>query len=369
MTGPTGRWCRSSERIVLRIEVHLGHRSPIVGIEDRNIRLTLRVEIQRSGIAEDTHSVLDGRVEDLPHRLLVFKLNLRLGRMDVDVDIFWRDIEIEEEGHLFALRYQPVKSRHHRLGKIRMAHIAAIDKEILMGILFLCRLRLAHKAMDATERGLHLHGQEVLVETVAKDIDDALAQATGPQVEQFRVVAVQTEDDLGIDQHDTLECRQNVVELGIVGLEKLAARGDIEEEVLHHEVGAFGTCTRLLPCHLTTGDGQMRADVFALLPRLQFHLRYGSDRRQSFATEPHGMEVEEVVGLADLRRGMSLKGQSCVGLGHALTVVNDLNGRAPGIDYSDVDVLGAGVDSILYEFLDDRGGALDNLTGRDLVGY
>lgn len=85
--------------------------------------------------------------------------------------------------------------------------------------------------------------------------------------------------------------------------------------------------------------------------------------------EPHGMEVEEVVGLADLRRGMALKGQSCVGLGHALTVVNDLNGRAPGIDYSDVDVLGAGVDSILYEFLYDRGGALDDLTGRDLVGY
>ena len=224
-----------------------------------------------------------------------------------------------------------------------MAHIAAIDKEILMGILFLCRLRLAHKAMDATERGLHLHGQEVLVETVAKDIDDALAQATGPQVEQFRIVAVQTEDDLGIDQYDALECRQNVIELGIVGLEELAAGRYVEEEILHHEVGTFGTGTRLLSRHLTTGNGQMRADVLSLLPCLQFHLSYGSDRRQSLTTESHGMKVEEVVGLTDLGRSMALKGQASVGLRHTFTIVDDLNGRTSCIDHGNVDMLGAGV--------------------------
>ena len=113
----------------------------------------------------------------------------------------------------------------------------------------------------------------------------------------------------------------------------------------------------------------MRADVLSPLPRLQFHLSYGSDRRQSLTTESHGMKVEEVVGLTDLRCSMALKGQASVGLRHAFTIVDDLNGRAPGIDDSDVDMLGTGVDSVLDEFLDDRGGALDDLAGRNLVGY
>ncbi len=223
--------------------------------------------------------------------------------------------------------------------------------------------------MDATERRLHLHGQEILVETVAKDVDDALAQPAGTQVEQFRVVAVQTEDDVGIDQHDALEGRQDIVKFSIVGLEKLATGRHVEEEVLHHEVGTFGTGTRFLSRHLATGDGQMRADVLALLPRLEFHLRNGSDRRQSLAPESHSVEIEEVVGLADLRRGMALKSQARVGLGHAFAVVDDLNGSTSGIDYGDIDVLGTGVDSVFDEFLDDRGGALDDLAGRNLVGY
>ena len=81
------------------------------------------------------------------------------------------------------------------------------------------------------------------------------------------------------------------------------------------------------------------------------------------------MKVEEVVGLTDLGRSMALKGQASVGLRHTFTIVDDLNGRTSCIDHGNVDMLGAGVDSVLYEFLDDRGGALDNLTGRDLVGY
>ena len=223
--------------------------------------------------------------------------------------------------------------------------------------------------MDATERRLHLHGQEVLVETIAKDIDDTLAQAAGPQVEQFRVVAVQTEDDVGIDQYDALKCRQDVVELCIVGLEELTSGRHVEEKILHHEVGTFGTGTRFLSRHLTTGDGQMRTDVLSPLPRLQFHLRYGSDRRQSLATESHGMEVEKIISLTNLGRSMALKGQTRIGLGHTFTIVDDLDGRTSGIDYGDVDVLGTGVDSVLDEFLDDRGGALDDLAGRNLVGY
>jgi len=284
----------------LRIEVDLWHGRPTVGIVDRDLGLALRVEVERGGVAEDAHGVLDCRVEDLPDRLFILELDLRLGGMDIHVDVLGRDVEIEEERHLLALRDQPFKSLHHRFGKIRMAHVSAVDKEILMSAFLLCRLRLAHKAMDATERCLNLHGQEILIESVAEDVDDTLSQSAGPQVEQFRVVAVKPEDDIGIDEDDALEGRQDIVQLGVVGLEELTSGGHVEEEILHHEVRPLGTGTRLLPRHLSTGDGEMCADVLTPLPRLEFHLCHGGYRRQRLAAESHGMEVEEIIGLPDL---------------------------------------------------------------------
>lgn len=66
---------------------------------------------------------------------------------------------------------------------------------------------------------------------------------------------------------------------------------------------------------------------------------------------------------------MTLKGQTGIGLRHATTVVDDLYGRATGIHHRHVDVCGTGIDRVLNQFLDDRGRALNHLTGGYLVGY
>ena len=97
--------------------------------------------------------------------------------MDVDVDVLRVDVEIEEIRHLLALRHETLIDRHHGLAEIRMAHEAAVDEEELPRAFLLGRLGLAHEAADAAHRRLHLHGQQVLVDALAEDVDDAL----GPQ--------------------------------------------------------------------------------------------------------------------------------------------------------------------------------------------
>ena len=81
------------------------------------------------------------------------------------------------------------------------------------------------------------------------------------------------------------------------------------------------------------------------------------------------MEREEVVGLAYLGCGMTLERQARVGLRHTATIVDDLYRGTSGIHHEHLDSLGARIDSILHEFLDNRGWALYHLTCRYLIGY
>lgn len=80
------------------------------------------------------------------------------------------------------------------------------------------------------------------------------------------------------------------------------------------------------------------------------------------------MKVEEIVSLPDFRGSMTLKGQACVGLGHTMTIVDDLNGGSPGINDNDVDVSGTSIDSVLNQLLDNRSWALNDLASGYLVG-
>ena len=107
---------------------------------------------------------------------------------------------------------------------------------------------------------------------------------------------------------------KDIVELSGVGLEELAAGGHVEEKVLDLEVRANRAGNGTLVDHLRAIEGQVGAQVVALQPRGQLHLGDGSDGREGLAAESHGVEGEEVVGLADLRRGMTLEGQAGIGL-------------------------------------------------------
>ncbi len=70
---------------------------------------------------------------------------------------------------------------------------------------------------------------------------------------------------------------------------------------------------------------------------------------------------------ADLRGGVALQRQHGVALRHPAAVVADLDELPPAVLEQDVDGPGTCVDGVLDELLDHRSGALDDLSGCDLV--
>ena len=339
------------------------------GVEDGDVGLALDIEVDGGDVAETAEGVAHGGGEHLPDGLLVLELDLGLRGVDVHIDGGGIDIDIEEIGRLHALGNETVVGGDDGLMEIGVAHVTAVDEEEIVTALLTGGLGLAHEAGDAAERRLHLDGQEILRVLTAIDIGYALAQTLGTEVLQLGAVMVEDEMDVGIDEHDALEGLKDIAELGGVGLEELASRGYIIEKVIDLEAAAHGGGGGFLRHDLRGGYLDAGAELVVGHAREQLHLCDGGDGGEGLTTESHRTEGEEVVGLADLRRGMTLEGEAGIGLGHAAAVVDDLNGGAPSIDDDDMDGGRPCVDSILHQLLDHRGRALDHLTSGNLVGY
>ena len=97
-------------------------------------------------------------------------------------------------------------------------------------------------------------------------------------------------------------------------------------------------------------------------------MRHRRDRRQRFAAEAERQDRREIVGAPDLARRVPLDRQPRVVRLHPFAVVLD----ADLLLAAELDVNRqpprAGVDRVLDQLLDDRGGPLDDFAGGDLVG-
>ena len=113
--------------------------------------------------------------------------------MNIHIDIGCRHFEIDEIRHLLSNGNKSVESALNSLVEIRMLHIAPIYEEILMSPFLLGRLRFSHKAMNVAKRRIDLHGQQVLIQALSEDIDNALTEAAFLEIKQFRIIAMQRE--------------------------------------------------------------------------------------------------------------------------------------------------------------------------------
>ena len=215
---------------------------------------------------------------------------------------------------------------------------------------------------------LDVHAQELVGEALSEDRHDALLGAGGREGEQGGAVAGEGEGDVGMYEHDALHLGGDVGEFRAVALEELTACGYVEEEVLHEEVGADGTCLGFLGAHLGAFEDEVCADFLLCGAGEEFYLRHGGDAGQRFAPESHGGEGKEVGSLAYLAGGVPLESQTGIGLAHPLAVVHHLEAGASGIDDHHVDAPRAGVDGILHQLFDDGGGALYDFACGYLVG-
>ena len=98
------------------------------------------------------------------------------------------------------------------------------------------------------------------------------------------------------------------------------------------------------------------------------NLRDGGDAGDGLAAEAVGGDAVEVVAVAELAGGVALEAEERVVLAHAAAVVGDGDEAAPARADLHVDLRRAGIERVFEQLLEDRGGALDDLARRDLVG-
>ena len=165
-------------------------------------------------------------------------------------------------------------------------------------------------------------------------------------------------------RHDARDLRA----LGAVRLQELPPRRQVVEDVVDLDARAFGRAD--------FGDRRDRAAVDAdlgpalLSPRArpQHEMRHRRDRRQRLSSKPHRRDRGEIVGAADLARRMTLDRQARVLRLHPLAIVVDAHLLLAAELDVNRDARGAGVDGVLDELLDDRGGTFDDFAGGDLIG-
>ena len=124
------------ERIVSRIRFDDGHRDPLVLLETASElgqgRGALGVEVDAGAEAVAPERLLDAGVEDLEDDGVVLELDLRLGRVDVDVHGVRVRLQEDEVGGRDPVRDHLLVGLHHGLVEVRAAEIASVDEEILV---------------------------------------------------------------------------------------------------------------------------------------------------------------------------------------------------------------------------------------------
>ncbi len=156
-------------------------------------------------------------------------------------------------------------------------------------------------------------------------------------------------------------------ELGGLGPQELAPRGDVEEQVAHldRRSGLAGDGPSFAP-RATLAD-ELPAAIGAFDARAHREPRHGGNARQRFATKTERRHAIEIVERRELAGGMSRHRQLEVVGVDADTVVVDGDALHTALLHLDDNAPGAGVDAVLEQLLDHRSGALDDLAGSDLI--
>ena len=181
----------ATEGIVAGIELNSRHfdiRKPsrIVG---RYLGTSLHIEVDGWHCVELAQGIAHSSHDNAPNLLFILELNLRLGGMDVNIDVGRIDLEEDEVRHLVALRNEMGEGLHHSIVEARVTHEASVDEEELRGVLLAGSLGLTHETANLHQRRLNLYRQQLLAKFLTKDADDALQGTSGRQMHQPVAVA------------------------------------------------------------------------------------------------------------------------------------------------------------------------------------
>ena len=162
--------------------------------------------------------------------------------------------------------------------------------------------------------------------------------------------------------------RSDVPELGGFRFQELPPRGNAIEKVGDADGRAHRQPGGLHADQLAAGKFDAGAVFFLRGARFEQQARHRGDRRQRLAAEAQRRNREQIVGGAQLGRGVALECQKRVVVHHAAAVVDDADhALAARFDF-DAHGIGAGVERVFEQLLHHRGGPLDHFAGGNAVG-
>ncbi|CAB3623672.1 hypothetical protein LMG26845_00001 [Achromobacter insuavis] len=245
-----------------------------------------------------------------------------------------------------------------------VAHVAAVDVQVLAVGAGAGRGGAGDHAGQADRADAVRQQQAVLGEFRAQHVADALRRLGRQPLALRAVVVEQAEGDLRMGQGDALHGVDAVAELGGFGTQELAARRHRVEQLAHVHGGA----------RRARGGGDLHAaglDLPGMLAvaraRDDGHLRHRGDRGQRLAAEAHGRDRFQLVQVADLAGGVARQRQRQFFRWNAAAVVGHGDAADAAALQAHFDRAPAGVDGVLEDFLEHRGGSLDHFARGDLA--
>ena len=305
-------------------------------------------------------------VNDIEHIVFPGKAGFDLCRVDIDVHKVGGHFQQQDAARELALHGRALKGHFHARHDGAVAHIAAIDVEMLHTAAGAAALGWGDQTTDPVQPFLGVHLDEVAAELPAKHRIGGAAQLT---IARGDILQLAFPDEFDADLR-VAECHMTYVichkgALAGVLFEELHAGGGVVEQVLHPDGGAHGAGGRLPALLLAAGDAVAGGKLVHLGAGEQLYPRHAGNGSQCLTPEPQRMDAVQVIRLFNFAGGVADESRwDILGINTGAVIADLDQLYAAGLDaYGDLRC--TGVDGVFQKLLNHRCGALYHLTGGD----
>ena len=333
-----------------------------------------RAERARWPTAGGGETLPDRADQEAAHQCGRTEAHLRLGRMDVDVDLLGRELQ-EQGGHRLAVaRQQIAVSGAQRTLEQAVLHRPAVDEQMLEA----CRVVAGIGQADQTRRRTPSRSTSSAGASSANAWPMSWPQARASPLDQIGprrlerehapALDVQAEGDARIGHGQALERLARRLMLGAVRLQELEAGRGGEEQVAHLDPGAEGARRRRRRRRDTGLDVERKGVLLAARPADDAQPADAGERGQRLAAKAEQGDPDQLV-VVELGGGVALHRERELVRRDAAAIVGDRDQRPPAAAQLDRDPRRTGIDRVLDQLLDRGRRPLDHLTGGDPVDH
>ena len=305
-------------------------------------------------------------VNDIEHIVFPGKAGFDLCRVDIDVHKVGGHFQQQDAARELALHGRALKGHFHARHDGTVAHIAAIDVEMLHAAAGAATLGGSDQTGDPVQTFLGVYLNEVAAELPPQHRIGGAAQLA---IAGGNVLQLAFPDELDTDlrvaeRHMThVICHKGA--LAGVLFEELHAGGSVVEQILHPDGGAHSTGGRLPALLLAAGDAVAGGKLVHLGAGEQLYPRYAGNGSQCLTPEPQRMDAVQVIRLFNFAGGVADESRwDILGINTGAVIADLDQLYAAGLDaYGDLRC--TGVDGVFQKLLNHRCGALYHLTGGD----